>query len=108
MPSISNYLDATQILVDAIIDTADQQHCQQSCHTSATALAIDAIVEINRRHRPPGCRVSAPAIDAIVDIDHRHQRQQSRRALSSAPAPAIDAIVDSVKKLPRICSRRPL
>ena len=42
MPSISNYLDATQILVDAIVDTADQRHCQQSCHTSATALAIDA------------------------------------------------------------------
>jgi hypothetical protein len=42
MPSISNYLDATQILVDAIVDTADQQHCQQSCHTSATALVIDA------------------------------------------------------------------
>ena len=42
MPSISNYLDATQILVDAIVDTADQRHRQQSCHTSATALAIDA------------------------------------------------------------------
>jgi hypothetical protein len=35
MPSISNYLlDATQILVDAIVDTVDQGHCQQSCHMS--------------------------------------------------------------------------
>ncbi len=42
MPSISNYLDATQILVDAIINTADQRHPQQSCHISATTLAIDA------------------------------------------------------------------
>jgi hypothetical protein len=69
MPSISNYLDATQILVDAIVNTADQQHCQQSCHTSATALAINAIIEIDRRHCQPGCRASAPAIDAIVDIN---------------------------------------
>jgi hypothetical protein len=98
MPSISNYLDATQILVDAIVDTADRRHCQQSCHMSATTLAINAILDIDRRHRQPSCRASAPAIDAIVDIDRGHQRQQSRRALSSAPAPAIDAIVDSVKK----------
>ncbi len=42
MPSISNYLDATQILVDAILNTADWRHHQQSCHTSATTLAIDA------------------------------------------------------------------
>ncbi len=108
MPSISNYLDATQILVDAIVDTADQQHCQQSCHMSATALAIDANVEINRQHRQPGCRASAPAINAIVNIDRQHHCQQSRRALSSAPALAINAIVDSVKKPPRIRFRSPL
>jgi hypothetical protein len=47
MPSISNYLDATQILVDAIVDTADQRHHQQSCHTSTTTLAINAIVNID-------------------------------------------------------------
>ncbi len=95
MPSISNYLDATQILVDAIVDTADQRHRQQSCHTSATT-------------RQPGCRASAPAINAIVNIDRRHHCQQSHHALSSAPALAIDAIVDSVKKPPRIRSRSPL
>jgi hypothetical protein len=108
MPSISNYLDATQILVDAIVDTADCRHRQQSCHMSATTLAIDAIIEIDRRHRQSGCRAFAPAIDAIVDIDRRHHRQQSRCASSSAPALAIDAIVDSVKKPPRICSCSPL
>ncbi len=108
MPSISNYLDATQILVDAIVDTADQQHRQQSCHMSATALAIDAFIKIDRQHCQPGCCASAPAINAIVDINCRHHCQQSRRALSSAPALAIDAIIDSVKKLPRICSHSPL
>jgi hypothetical protein len=108
MPSISNYLDATQILVVAIVDTADWWHRQQSCHTSATTLAINAIIEIDCQHCQPGCRASAPAINAIVDIDRQHHCQQNRRALSSAPALAINAIVDSVKKLPRIRSRSPL
>ncbi len=65
MPSISNYLDATQILVDAIVDTADQRHCQQSCHTSVIALAIDA----NDPFEVNDLEETSVKFDVGVDVD---------------------------------------
>ncbi len=59
-------LEATQILVDAIVDI-DHLHFQQSRRVSAPA--INAIVDIDRRHRQQSRRASTPAVDAIIDIN---------------------------------------
>jgi hypothetical protein len=55
----------------------------------ATQILVDAIVNINHLHRQQSRRASAPAIDAIVDIDHRHRQQSCRTS-----APTVDAIVN--------------
>ncbi len=73
-------LEATQILVDAIVDI-DRLHHQQSRRASAPT--INAIVDIDCQHCQQSRRASAPAVDAIVDINCRHC-QKSRHV--SAPA----------------------
>ncbi len=65
-------LEATQILVDAIVDI-DCLHHQQSCRASAPA--INTIINIDRRHCQQSCRATAPTVDAIVDINCRHHQK---------------------------------
>jgi hypothetical protein len=73
-------LEATQILVDTIVNINCLHRQQSRC---ASAPAINAILNIDRRHRQQSRRVSAPTVDAIIDINCRHL-QKIRQV--SAPA----------------------